>query len=844
MAKAASATPSVPKKPVTPKLRTLVVVESPTKAKTMKKYLGPGYEVLASKGHIKDLPKKLGIDVEHGFKETYEVIEGKVKVLAEIVGAAKDADVILLATDPDREGEAIAVHIAQELESLNRPIHRVLFHEITKHGIAEGIANPQVLNENLYEAQRTRRVLDRIVGYDVSGLVWSKVAFGLSAGRVQSVALRLIVDRETEIEAFVPDEYWNVGAPLLGKAKQRFVARLTGADGEKLEVKNGEVAAKVKADLSGATYSIAKVTRREQKRNATAPYTTSKLQQDATNHLRFTAKRTMQVAQGLYEGVDLGKDGGPVGLITYMRTDSVRVSNEAIVAVREHIEQHHGKEFLPEKANEFKSRKSAQDAHEAIRPASLDLPPELVKKHLKEEQFKLYKLIWDRFVASQMSPAVYDQTAADVAAVPKGAGYKKKYELRATGRVLKAAGWLQQYDKGFGKEELAGEEDAKDEGSKPPGTVSLDDEREDGELPALAEGEALALVDPPGVLAEQKFTQPPPRFNEGSLVRELEKRGIGRPSTYAEIISKVQARDYVEKLTSGGFKPSGLGRIVIGGLISSNLDFIDPGFTAKLEEELDEVEAGNLPRVTLLDRFYKRFREQLDGSKKAKRWAPEPIDTGEICDVCKVGNLQKRWSKNGWFIGCSNYPKCKNTKNLAEDGREVVSRETVLECEKCKIGKLLVKTGRYGEFLGCSNYPKCDFTRPVPTGIACPKCAAEGRKGGDVIEIKPKKRGGRAFWGCANFASTPSCDFKLWQRPVREPCPDCGATFLTLAGGKKEPAVVCNTQGCGYKRVITSDEAAAFAKPGAPETLFAPVEEASVPPLPRRSEPVAHVGAE
>ena len=443
-----------------------------------------------------------------------------------------------------------------------------------------------------------------------------------------------------------------------------------------------------------------------------------------------------------------------------------------------------------------------------------------------------------------MAPAVYDQTAVDVTATSKTKGaFKKVYELRATGRVLKFAGWLEQYGKGLGKEELAGEDEAKEEGSKPPGAITLEDAREDGELPALGDGEALDLIEPPGVLAEQKFTQPPARFNEGSLVRELEKRGIGRPSTYAEIISKVQARDYVEKLTSGGFKPSELGRIVIGGLITSQLDFIDPGFTAKLEEELDEVEAGNLPRVTLLDRFYKRFRMQLDNSKKSKRWAPEPIDTGETCEVCNIGTLQRRWSKNGWFIGCSNYPKCKNTKNIAADGTEIIARETVLTCEKCKAFKLVVKTGRYGEFLGCSNYPKCDFTRPVPTGIACPKCDAEGRTGGDVIEIKPKKRGGRTFWGCANYAATPSCDFKLWQRPAREACPDCGAKFLVVAGGKKEPALQCATVGCGYKRPITLDEVAHFAKPGVPEGLFAPVELVTPPPVAPRSEPVHHVGA-
>jgi DNA topoisomerase I len=776
----------------------LLIVESPTKAKTLKKYLGAGFEVLASKGHIKDLPKKMGIDVQNDFAETYQVIEGKEKVVAELKGAAQKADVIYLATDPDREGEAIAVHIAEELKSLDRPMHRVLFHEITKRGVTDGIADPQKLNESLYEAQRTRRILDRIVGYDVSALVWSKVAFGLSAGRVQSVALRLIVDREREIEAFVPEEYWNIGVALLGASKPSFVGRLTHGGEEKIEVTNGETAEKVRTDLQASSFSVKTVARREQKRNAPAPYTTSKLQQDATSVLRFTAKRTMQVAQGLYEGVDLGKDGGPVGLITYMRTDSTRVSDDAITEVRTMIAEQFGPTFVPEKPNTFKSKKNTQDAHEAIRPASLELPPELVQKHLKDEQFKLYKLIWDRFVASQMPPAVYDQTAVDLEAKVAGAPkLHPTYTLRASGRVLKFAGWLEQYGKGMGETELAGEEDDGDD--KKPSIESLD-EKGDGSLPPLNEGERLVTVDPPGVLAEQKFTQPPARFNEGSLVRELEKRGIGRPSTYAEIISKVQARDYVEKLQSGGFKPSFLGKIVVDGLVAANLDFMDPAFTSSMEEQLDAVEAGSLDRVDLLKKFYARFRDQLDLSKKAKRWNPEPVDTGEVCDLCGEGTMFKRWSKNGYFLGCSNYPKCKNTRNIAEDGTAEIARETVITCEKCHDAKMVMKSGRFGSFLGCGNYPKCDGTRPVPLGIQCPVC------GGDLIEVKPKKRGGRTFWGCSNYSADPSCEFKLWQRPIREPCPNCGAGFLVAGGTKTQPLRTCVTEGCGYSRPLATEE--------------------------------------
>jgi DNA topoisomerase-1 len=785
--------------------KTLVVVESPAKAKTIKKYLGPGYEVLASKGHVKDLPKKMGVDVEHGFTETYEVIETKAKVLDELKGAAKKAEAVLLATDPDREGEAIAWHIAEELKRPNLDMQRVEFHEITKKGVEHGVAHPRRLDAHLYDAQRARRVLDRIVGYDVSALVWSKLAFGLSAGRVQSVALRLIVDREREIDAFVPDEYWNIGAALLGKQKPSFVARLVGADGEKLEVKSGDKAATVKKQLDTASYRVAKIARREQKRNAPAPYTTSKLQQDATSYLRFTTKRTMQIAQGLYEGIDLGKDGGPVGLITYMRTDSVRVSNDAIAEVRDHIAARFGQDHLPEKPNAFKSKKSAQEAHEAIRPTSLEFAPEVVRKHLKEEQYKLYKLIWNRFVGSQMAPALYDQTSVDIEATPttNGAGSHRSYTLRASGRVLKFGGWLEAYGKGLEKAQLAGEDEGEDESPSSSRKPSLEDDA-DASLPELTEGETLKLVTPPGVLAEQKFTQPPPRYNEGSLVRELEKRGIGRPSTYAEIISKVQARDYVEKLPGGAFKPSTLGKFVVDGLVQSALDFMDPNFTAKMEEELDAVEAGKLPRVELLSRFYARFKAQLDAGKKQKRWTPEPEDTGIACAECGAGKMLKRWSKNGWFLGCSNYPKCKSTQDLGPtgDGTGVAQpRETNEICDKC--GKpMVIRTGRFGEFLSCTGYPACKNAKPVPLGVKCPKC------GGDLIEIKSKKKGGRSFFGCSNYAADIKCDFKLWQRPIPEPCPQCGAAFLTKTAGKK-PMIACVADKCGYKRAVPVEE-----KPG------------------------------
>jgi DNA topoisomerase I len=813
--------------------KTLVVVESPAKAKTIKKYLGSGYEVMASKGHVKDLPKKMGIDFEKGFQETYEIVPGKEKVLAELKEAAKDATDILLATDPDREGEAIAWHLAEELTGKPLKAKRVEFHEITKNGVLRGVASPRALNSDLYDAQRARRVLDRIVGYDVSALVWSKLAFGLSAGRVQSVALRLIVDKEREIEAFVPEEYWNIGAQLAKTGKTNgagkahpFATRLSQENGKKIEVKDGDTAARVKADLLSASYHVAKVTTSERKRKPYAPYTTSKLQQDAVNRLGFGAKRTMQVAQGLYEGIDLGKELGTVGLITYMRTDSTRVSPEFIEGAREYIATKYGKEAVPKEPNIFKSKKNSQDAHEAVRPTSLDYPPEAVRKHLKDEQFKLYKLIWERFVASQMKDAIFDQTSIDIEAKAKGS----TYTFRASGRVLKFGGWLEVYGSGdTSSEQQAGGEESED---KTEGAAAKAEEPAEGEasLPELKEGEALELVSPPGVLAEQKFTQPPARYNEGSLVRELEERGIGRPSTYAEIISKVQARDYVEKVDGRSFRPTLLGKMVVDGLLRSELEFMDPTFTSSMEEELDQVEAGSEKRTVLLSRFYKKFREQLDKGKKLKRWNPEPVlMEGEYCDNCGPdgtdeklhalprGELSKRWSKNGWFAGCSNYPKCKATRDMGADGSGAPPpRETDFDCDKCG-KKMSIRSGRYGEFLSCTGYPSCKNARPVPLGVPCPKC------GGDIIEVRPKKKGGKTFYGCSRYNDeTVKCDFKLWMKPIPEPCPACGAKYLVMGGTKAKPMITCADKECGYKRHV--DE------PGA-EPAAAPLEtHAAAPP--------------
>ncbi len=771
--------------------KTLVVVESPAKAKTIKKYLGSKYEVMASKGHVKDLPKKLGIDIEKGFKETYEVVPGKEKVLAELKEAANGSEQVLLATDPDREGEAIAWHLHDELTGAKKKTKRVEFHEITKKGVEYGVAHPRELDSHLVDAQRARRVLDRIVGYDVSALVWSKLAFGLSAGRVQSVALRLIVDREREIEAFVPVEYWNCGAALspTNGVDHPFLSRLASRNGEKLAITRADEAQVVRDHLETARYSITKISKSERKRNPPAPYTTSKLQQDAVNRLGFGAKRAMQIAQGLYEGVDLGKEsGGQVGLITYMRTDSTRLSPDAVEAARMLVTDRYGKAYIPATPNVFKSKKNAQDAHEAIRPTSLEYTPESVRQHLKDDQFKLYKMIWERFLASQMTPAVYDQTSVDITAT---AADKTVYGLRASGRTLKFSGWLEAYGKGEipkAAAPLAGEDET---------DAKKDLLADDGEatLPELDEGMALHLVKPPGVLTEQKFTQGPPRYSEASLVRELEERGIGRPSTYAEIISKVQQRAYVERLDGGRFQPTLLGKFIVDGLVRSELDFMDPAFTSKMEEELDEVEAGNEKRIDLLKRFYKRFRAQLDSSKKLKRWNPEPEPTDQKCDK-DGGVMLKRWSKNGWFLGCANYPECKNTQDLGRDGKPSVPRETGIDCDMC--GKpMVIRSGRYGEFLSCSGYPDCKNARPVPLGVPCPKC------GGDLIEIRPKKRGGKTFYGCSNYQNEAiKCDFKLWQKPIAEPCPSCAAPFLVMGGSKNRPMIACANKECGYKRAV------------------------------------------
>jgi len=758
-------------------LRALVIVESPAKAKTIKKYLGPGYTVKASVGHIKDLLKsKLSVDIEHDFKPHYEVIRGKSKVIKDIKDAAKDADVIYLAPDPDREGEAIAWHIAEELGKRHaHHIHRIAFNEITKRAVQAAIADPQPIDQHKFEAQQARRVLDRIVGYQISPLLWDKVRRGLSAGRVQSVAVRLVVERERLIRAFVADEYWTVACQceVPGRPPQ-FVANVVKHNGESFLPKSTEAATRAASELSSATFVVDNVVKKERRRRPFAPLITSKLQQEAANRLRFTAKRTMMIAQQLYEGVELG-DEGSVALITYMRTDSTRISNDALAAVREHIGQSFGADYLPAEPNVYKTKKSAQDAHEAVRPTSMDYPPERVEAFLSADQRKLYTLIWRAFLASQMTPAVYDQTAVDIKA---GA-----YLLRTNGSIIKFPGFLAAY----GQAELP--EDDKSEGAGEGG----------GKLPELAVGDALTRlsVDP-----EQHFTQPPPRFSEATLVKELEEQGIGRPSTYATILSTIVTRGYVAKRLDTRFAPSELGLLITDLLVEAFPQILDVAFTAQMEEQLDEVEEGKVDWVKLLKDFYfGGFADWLEKAKTTMRDVKrEEIPTEHTCPQCGEPMVIK-WGRNGSFLACRGYPKCRNTRDYVrreDNSIEILPEATTLErCPVCA-GAMVVKRGRFGQFLACLRYPECKGTKPMSIGVDCPnKC------GGYLAERRSKR--GRTFYGCSSY---PNCTFAAWERPVPGPCPICGSSYLVRKVTKKDgPMIKCPVKTCTYTRDPELDDA-------------------------------------
>ena len=803
--------------------KSLVVVESPAKAKTINKYLGKDFKVLASMGHVRDLPKsKLGVAIEEGFEPSYEVIASRKKVLKELKDAAKEAETIFVATDPDREGEAIGWHLAEELGSANqKKIRRLMFNEITKKGVLAALENPTAINKQMVDAQQARRVLDRLVGYKISPLLWDKVRRGLSAGRVQSVALKLVCDREREIDRFVSEEYWNIAARLAGPQPPEFDAKLLKRDGSNLKIGNQQEADTALADLRKAQWTVSSVTTKERKKGAVPPFITSKLQQAA----RFPVKKTMMIAQQLYEGIELPGEGS-VGLITYMRTDSTRVSEQALTEVREFIGTRFGREFVPEKPNLYRAKKDAQDAHEAIRPTSMQFHPDEVRAHLTPDQYYLYRLIWNRFVASQMPPATFDETTVDIDAASTG---QPTYLFRVKGSVPKFAGWMAVYNQE--------QPEARTEGPGPD-AVTAEDEEGSSLLPSLAEGDRLELKE---LKPEQKFTQPPPRYTEATLVKSLEENGIGRPSTYASIISVIQAREYVNKI-EGRFKPTILGLMLVEKLLSPAFDdILDVGYTRELEEELDKIEEGKEDYESALSSFYRKFEKDLKRAAKEMINLKEGVepDPAVVCDKCGKPMVIKA-GKFGLFLACSGYPDCENTRELetpdasgegeleetcencgkpmavkrgrfgqflactgypeckttrkiiaTKQGMTAAKPDQILDekCPKCE-SNLVLKHGRFGEFTACSNYPKCKYVKQKTTGVLCPK------DGGDIVEKKSRR--GKVFYGCGNY---PDCEFTLWNKPIAEKCPDCGAPFLVEKVTKRHGRqLVCNNEECSYVR--------------------------------------------
>ena len=746
--------------------KSLIIVESPAKARTITKFLGKDFVVKASVGHIKDLPKtKLGVDIENGFQPLYVMIRGKGKIISDLKKASRNVKEIYLAPDPDREGEAIAWHIAEELGDKGKNIYRVLIHEITPRAVADALKNHRGLQESLYRAQQARRILDRLVGYKISPLLWQKVKRGLSAGRVQSVALRFICDREREIQAFVPQEYWSITAQLQHPQKPPpFEAKLTQIKGEKVQINNEREAHEITEGLRTKWFRVEDIAKKEKRRHPAPPFITSTLQQEASRKLRFSAKKTMLIAQQLYEGIDLG-ELGQVGLITYMRTDSVRLSQDAIREGRELIKKRFGVEYLPEKPYLYKSRSRAQEAHEAIRPTSLDMLPEKIKSFLTADQRSLYQLIWARFIACQMRPAIFDQTTIQIKA--------DDHLFVATGSVMTFPGFTAVYVEG--KDTPEGEEEGRS-------------------LPALSPGDALNLLD---LLPKQHFTQPPPRFTESTLVRELEEKGIGRPSTYATILSNIQDKRYVE-LIDRKFQPTDLGFLVEELLTESFPSIMDASFTAHMEENLDKIEEKKVPWKQVLEEFYQPFEENLKRAEEGMRDVKGEREPTDIrCDQC--GNMMEiRWGRFGKFLSCSAYPECKNAKMYStnEEGKVMVEELPTVEekCPQCD-SPMVVKEGRYGKFLACTRYPDCKGTRSISTGVPCPQKECEG----SLVQRRTRK--GRMFYGCSNY---PDCTFAMWEKPIPRTCPQCGATFLVEKRTKAGVKHICKQEGCEYQE--TADE--------------------------------------
>jgi DNA topoisomerase-1 len=736
-------------------LKGLVVVESPAKVKTLQKFLGEDYIIKASVGHIKDLPEgELGVDLEKDFQPQYVTISGKGKIIRELKKASKEVKNIYLGPDPDREGEAIAWHIAEEIGDPDKNIYRVLFNEITKKAVSDAIHHPGKLQQSKFEAQQARRILDRLVGYQVSPILWEKVRRGLSAGRVQSVAVRIVCEREREIQDFVSEEYWSLTATLKKKdSSVSFDAKLTKWKGKKVKMANEAEALAIKKALEIVPYSVSKVVQQEKQRHPFPPFITSRLQQEAYRKLSFSAQKTMRIAQKLYEGVDLGQLG-MVGLITYMRTDSVRVSTEAIQQVRGWIKDRFGDSYLPPKPNVYKSRRGAQEAHEAIRPTSIDLEPDKVKSYLDKDQWALYKLIWDRFVASQMPSADFLQTTVEIKA--------DDAIFTAVGTVPVFQGFMALYVEG---------EDNQENGNG------------EKKLPSLSEGEVLELLN---LTPKQHFTQPPYRFSEATLIKELEEKGIGRPSTYATILATIKQKEYV-RLEKGKFFPTELGCLVNDLLVVNFPDIFDIEFTAQMEENLDKIEEGQKDWVDTLKEFYLPFEKDLEMAKISMRDVKrEKIPTDAICERCG-SKMVKRWGKRGYFLACSSYPKCRYTREV--EGNEENQVETEARCEKCG-SPMVIKNGKFGRFLACSNYPTCKFTRSLDTGVRCPQ------EGCDGVIVERKTRKGRTFYSCTNY---PSCTYALWDKPIPEKCPQCGFPFLVEKQGKGGVTKRCPKKECGYR---------------------------------------------
>ena len=778
--------------------KSLIIVESPAKARTIKKILGRGYQVLPSMGHVKDLPKsRLGVDIEKGFAPTYVVIKERKKVLTEILAASCTAKTVYLAPDPDREGEAIAWHIAEAIRagdprSRKRKkgdaapppveVRRVLFHEITKKGVTQGMADPRSLDRNKFDSQQARRIVDRIVGYSLSPLLWKKVRRGLSAGRVQSVAVKIIWEREKRIASFVPEEYWSLTARFAGSVPPEFTAKLVEAGGKKVRPRTGEETLVLRRAVENGPFVVREIRKKMRRRSPPPPFTTSKLQQEGARRLRMPSYRTMMVAQSLYEGVDV-PGAGLVGLITYMRTDSVRVADEAVAAAREHIRTAHGEAYLPPSPHVYRNRKSAQDAHEAIRPTSMEFPPAKVKPILNRDQYRLYELIWNRFIASQMAAAEFEQTAIDILCEPS-AGERHLSTgaclFRATGSIPRFLGYLDLYQEGNGaQDDPSGEEEGEKDEEKGEGNV----------LPDLSQGERLVLRE---LVDAQHFTQPLPRFSESSLIKELEEQGIGRPSTYASIVKTIRDRGYV-RMEERKFLPTELGRIVTDLLEESFPNVMDVAFTARMEEELDQIEDGEREMVRALADFYRPFSEELERAKSAMpELKEELIATGISCPACG-GEMVIRFGKAGKFLACRNYPGCRHTANFRETpggGVELApDEEAGVACDKC--GKaMVVRRWKGSRYIACSGYPGCRNSRPYGIGVKCPECGE-----GEMVERA--SRAGKMFYSCSRY---PGCRFASWGRPVEGPCPVCGYPAMAEKAGKGgKTGIVCLRKGCKGK---------------------------------------------